>query len=270
MVDQEWLASLLGIPGKVAVVTDCEGLVRNDVSETLARAGASVVVADRDQEAVEALVDRIKSAGGDARAILTDIEQEDEVIALFRSVREQFGRLDILVNCAGVTANQPLTETSLEHWEVCQSINLRATFFCFREGVKAMLEAGNGGRIVTTSTVGAIHPVVHGNQAYSSSRAGVTMLTKTTALDYAKDGILANVLLPAFIPGHARIHETTLQAMQNGRLFQGPAMRGEEWRLLCGNGAPQDIATAVLYLVGPSGSFITGQTLIMDGGFSVS
>jgi len=262
--------TLFSLDGKVAVVTDCEGLLRNEVARTLAGAGARVVIADRDADAIAKLAQEIDPQGERATAIVTDIEVEASVVALFNTVQERFGRLDILVNCAGVTTVQPLTETTLEQWDICHSVNLRATFLCMREAVKCMVAAGNGGRIVTTTTVGATHPVLHGNEAYGSSRAGVTQLTKTTALDYARQGITANVIMPGFIMGHARVLPETLAGVLDGsRPLTGPG-RDEERRLLLGYGDIRDIGAAVLFLVGPSGGFITGQSLIMDGGFSVS
>lgn len=262
--------TLFSLAGKVAVVTDCEGELRAPVARMLADAGATVVIADRDADAIGQFAREIDPRGERAIPICTDIEAESEVVALFDAVRQRCDRLDILVNCAGVTSVQPLTETTSAQWDELHSINLRATFLCMREAVRSMLEAGNGGRIVNCTTVGATHPVLNGNEAYTSSRAGVTMLTKTTALDYARKGITANVLMPAFILGHARILDETLERMrQDPNALTGPG-RDEERRLLLGFGDIRDIATAVLYLVGPSGGFITGQTLIMDGGYSVS
>jgi NAD(P)-dependent dehydrogenase (short-subunit alcohol dehydrogenase family) len=260
---------LFGIEGKVAVVTDCEGLASKEVAPLLAEAGATVIIADRDTKSSAAIVEQIKSAGGQGVAIATDVEKEADVVALFQKVRDTYGRVDILVNCAGLNANQPLTETSAAIWDEVQSVNLRSVFFCMREAVKLMLEAGKGGRIVSITTIGSERPVLHGNAAYCPSRAGVTMLTKTTAYDHAKDGILANLVLPGAVMGKTRFHASSLAAMQAGRKLEGSGTDPNHLPLGMMKD-PMDIATAVLYLVGPSGSYITGQAISLDGGFFIA
>lgn len=266
----EKIRKLFSIEGKVAVVTDHGGLASKDVGPVLADAGATVIIADQDTDSAAMIVEQIKAAGGEAHAIDTVIEQEEQVIALFDQVRKQFGRCDILVNCAGVNANQPLTETSAEIWDEVYSVNIRSTFFCMREAVKLMREVGKGGRIVSITTIGSRRPVLHGNGAYSSSRASVTMLTKTVAYDYASEGILANVILPGAVVGKTRFHETTLAALNSGqRSLSGSG--GDPNHLPLGQMKdPTDIAAATLFLVGPSAGYITGETLALDGGFFIA
>jgi NAD(P)-dependent dehydrogenase (short-subunit alcohol dehydrogenase family) len=161
--------------------------------------------------------------------------------------------------------NQEFTQLTLDEWDRAYSINVRSAFLCMREAVKSMLETG-GGRIVNVTTIGARHPVLHGNAAYSSSRAALNMLARNVALDYAVHGILCNTVMPGSIPGKIRIDEATMQSMQAGRAPSGPILNDAK-RLPRGNGSADDIAAAVLYLAGPSGSYITGQELVVDGGF---
>ncbi|MHC8320405.1 SDR family NAD(P)-dependent oxidoreductase [Pseudomonas sp. GB2N2] len=262
------LAARFGLPGKLALITDSGGLASLEVSAALAQAGAHVLIADRDPEALEALVHSIRGAGGIADALPCDIESESSVVALFGQIEQRFGRLDILVNCAGLNANQPFTAATLEQFDAVNSLNLRATFLLLREGVRLMRKAGQGGRIVNITTMGAMHPVLHGNQAYSATRAAVGMLTRCTALDNVCEGILANVVLPGAFVGKTRFHESTLQTLQSGGTLAGPGT--DPGRLPMGYGDPQDIASAVLYLVGPAGGYITGQSLVLDGGFLLS
>ena len=263
------LKDLFGIEGKIAVITDCGGLASRDVGPVLADAGATVVVADRDAQSAAAIVEQIKAAGGEAQAIVTDVEQEAQVIALFDQVRKQYGRCDILVNCAGLNANQPLTETTTAIWDEVMSVNLRSTFFCMREAVRLMLEAKRGGRIVSITTIGSERPVLHGNSAYGPSRGGVTNLTQNVAYDYAKDGILANLVLPGAVMGKTRFHESSLAAMQAGYKLSGSGTDPNHLPLGMMKD-PTDIAAAVLYLVGPSGSYITGSAITLDGGFFIA
>ena len=263
------LTNTFGIEGRVALVTDSSGLASIDVAPLLAAAGATVIVADRDPEAVRALVAKITSDGGRAAAIPTDVESESSVKALFAQVEREYERFDILVNCAGVNANQPFVDTTLEQFDQVNSVNLRSTFLAMREGVRLMLAKGNGGRIVNITTMGALHPVLKDNAIYCATRSAVTMLTRSVASDYAKDRILVNLVMPGAVVGKTRFHESTLAAMQQGRKLKGPGVDTERRQPL-GMGTGQDIASAVLYLVGPAGGYITGQAIILDGGFLCS
>lgn len=259
---------LFRIDGKVALVTDSGACASPDVAPVLAAAGATVVIADRDASSIDALVRDIEAAGGKAMGIATDIESEPSVLALYEQVRARCGRLDILVNCAGVTANQNLLETSLEIFDAQQSVNQRATFLLMREGVRLMRAHGQGGRIVNVTTMGTLHPVLHGNAAYASSRAGVIAMTRSIAFDYAKERILANTVHPGAVRSKTRFHETLQARLAAGGTLSGPG--ADPGRLPLGMGNGRDIAAAVLYLVGPSGGYITGQSIVLDGGFLLS
>lgn len=260
---------LFDLSGQVALVTDSGALSSVDVAPLLAEAGATVIVADQNADKTHALVARIQAEGGQAVALPTDIEREDSVVALFQAVQQRFGRLDILVNCAGITANQPLLETTLAQFDDLQSLNQRSTFLLLREGVRLMVAAGHGGRIVNVTTIGTLHPVLHGNAAYASSRAGVTAMTRAIALDHAKQGIRANLVLPGAIAGKTGFHATTQARLAAGGAFSGPGTDFEN-RHLFGAGQGADIAAAVLYLVSPAGAYITGQSIVLDGGFLIS
>jgi len=262
------LAQLFRIDGQVALVTDSGACSSTDVAPVLAGAGARVVIADRDAEATTALARKIDPSGSTVTAIPTDIESEESVLALFTALRAQFGRLDILVNCAGVVANQPLAQTTLERFDALQSVNQRSTFLLMREGVRLMLSAGHGGRIVNVTTMGSLHPALKGNAAYASSRAGVTAMTRAIAHDHVRDRILCNVVLPGAVRGKTRFHETLEARLAAGGTLEGPSTDANRLPLGMGNG--RDIAAAVLYLVGPSGGYITGQSLTLDGGFLIT
>ncbi|HEY3694394.1 SDR family oxidoreductase [Phenylobacterium sp.] len=259
------IASLFSLQDKVAVLTDVGGGGSREVALLLAAAGAHVVIADRVYAPARALAAQIVAAGGHAVAFDTDIESEASVVALFQDVAKAAGRVDILVNCAGMLARQPLVETTVQQWDDVQSLNLRANFLCMREGVKQMLAAGRGGRIVNITTIGALHPVMNGNEAYGAARLGVTGLSRTTALDYAPDGILVNTVLAGAIPGKVSFHPTTAAALKAGRKMGGPIL--QPGRLPFGDGDMTDVAAAVLYLVSPAGRYMTGQSMVLDGGF---
>ena len=261
------VASLFTVRDKVAVVTDAGGGGSKEVAQLLASAGARVLIADRDVEPAKALAATIRKAGGQAEAVAADIEQEAAVIDLFKTVKAA-GGVDILVNCAGMVANQPLTETTAQIWDDMQSINLRANFLCMREAVKLMVAQGRGGRIVNVTTIGAVHPVMNGNAAYGAARQGVSALSRDTALDYVGQGILVNTVLVGAVPDKVATHPTTVAAAQAGRKMSGPF--AGPGRNPLGLGSMVDVAAAVLYLVSPAGRYMTGQQLILDGGFLVT
>ncbi|MEO8806697.1 MAG: SDR family oxidoreductase [Burkholderiaceae bacterium] len=260
------LNRLFDLKGQVAVVTDSGALSSVDVAPMLAEAGATVVVADLDLQKTQALVAGILDAGGQAIAMPTDIESETGVRALFDAVRDRLGRLDILVNCAGINANQPLLDTTLAQFDDLHSVNLRSTFLLMRESVRLMLEGGRGGRIVNVTTIGSLRAVLHGNAAYGATRTGVTGLTRSIAYDHAKDGIMANLVLPGVIPGKTRFHDTTQARLAAGGTLSGSGMDAER-RLPQGMGNGADIAAAVLFFVSPAARYITGQALAVDGGY---
>jgi len=262
------LDALFRIDGKLAVVADSGACASPDVAPVLAAAGARVVIADRDAEKATTLARSIDASGTQVIAIPTDIESESSVVSLFEQVRTQFGRLDILVNCAGVTANEELLETSLELFDAMQSVNQRATFLTLREGVRVMRAAGNGGRIVNVTTMGTLHPVLHGNAGYAASRAGVVAMTRSVAFDFARENILANTVHPGAVRSKTRFHESLQARLARGGTLSGPGTDPNRLPLGMGNG--RDIAAAVLYLVGPSGGYITGQSIVLDGGFLIS
>ncbi|NUY04928.1 SDR family NAD(P)-dependent oxidoreductase [Paraburkholderia youngii] len=262
------LERLFGISGKIAVVTDKGRNSSIDIAPVLAAAGARVVVADHSPAHMQPVVDKIHSAGGEAIAIETDVEREASVIALFDQVKAAWGSPDIVVNCAAMTNNGPLTEFSEAAWDEVMAIDLKSVFFCMREAIKHMLAAGRGGRIVNVTTMGATHAVLNGNGAYSAARAGVAGLVRSAALDYARDRILVNCVLPGAVPGKVQFHPDMQTRLKTGQLT-GPGTDAER-RLPLGWGDPADIAAAVLYLAGPSGRYMTGQSITLDGGFLIS
>ncbi len=263
------LRGLFSLHGKIAVIADAGGTGSREIGLLLASAGASIVIIDRDVKRGQAAIDDIVAEGGQAQFIDANVENEDAVDRAFLKAEKAFGGVDILVNCPAMLLNQPLLETTARQWDETQSLNLRSTFLCMREGVRAMLGTGRGGRIVNISTMGVLHPVLNGNGSYAAARAGVTALTRDVALDYAKSGILANTILAGAIKAKATTHPATAAAERSGRVRTGPLREGVGRRLL-GYGDLTDIAAAVLYLVSPAGRYMTGQSVVLDGGFLIT
>src|SRR5215475_719609 len=200
------LQRLFGIEGKLAVVTDSGGNASGDVARVLAEAGAKVVVADKEAGSLQSIVGSIIAAGGKAIAMETNVESEASVVALFNRVEADLGTPDIVVNCAAMTNCQPLTEFTERAWDEVMSVDLKSVFFCMREAIRHMKAGGRGGRIVNITTMGSLHPVLNGNGAYGAARAGVNGLVRSAALDYVKDNILINNVLPGAVQGKVRFH----------------------------------------------------------------
>lgn len=188
-----------------------------------------------------------------------DPQDETAIAASLDAILAAQGRLDILIYAATLPGAYPFTDTSLAQWDRLHAINLRGAFITFREAVKRMAPR-QGGRIIAVSTMGALVPVLNGNAAYGSSKAGLNALVRAVALDHAKDNILVNAVLPGAVP--------VGPMAADARVPTGPAR--EPGRLLLGMGTAQDVAAAILYLASPAARFITGQTLTLDGGFLIA
>ena len=255
------LGALFGLDGKVAAVTGAADGMGREIATLLAGSGASVAILDRNSGGAAEVARAIGSRGGGALAIGMDLADEKSIVAAIQEVAQQFGGIDILVNCAGIQNRELLTETSTELWDLVQSINSRGLFVCVREAAKIMRAAGRGGRIINISSMGSIHPIMPGLAAYNASKAAVNALTRSAALELSGDGITVNAVLPGAV------------ATAGAAKAPGPAPSG---RVVAGLpplgrlATPADIAAAVLFLAGSGAGAITGQTLCIDAGYLVS
>jgi NAD(P)-dependent dehydrogenase (short-subunit alcohol dehydrogenase family) len=250
--------ALYNLSGKVAVVTGAAEGIGAEVARYLASAGATVAVADINSGLATETAAAIAEAGGVARAFEFDLASEASVIAMMTSVRKDFGKIDILVNVAGLINRELLEEISVDFWDRMHSVNLRGPFLTIREAAKIMRADKTAGRIVNISSIGSVHPLLHGLVTYNASKAGVNGLTRNAAYELAADGITVNAVLPGNIPtqGQAR---ATGPAYTPGSVTRGLPPLGRA-------GSAADIAAAVLFFVAPAADWITAQTLIVDGG----
>lgn len=258
------LTRMFGLAGQHALVVDNNGNAGLDIAIALAQAGAAIIFADSDATRVDAAVEAVRAAGGQAVGHVADVEREDDVLALFARIDSDLPRLDIFVSACGLTTNTPLSTMSAAFWDQAQSSNLRCIFLCAREAVNRMHD---GGRIIIVSTIGALHPVLNGNSAYGAARAGALALTRTIAFDYAAQGVRANCILPGAFIGKVANHPDTQAALERGGWPTGPG--ADAARRPFGFGDAADIGAAAVYLAGPSSSFVSGTALALDGGFFV-
>jgi NAD(P)-dependent dehydrogenase (short-subunit alcohol dehydrogenase family) len=246
------------LQGKVAIVTGGTSGIGKDTAVLFAKAGASVVVAGRREAEGKETVELIRAAGGDGLFVKTDVARAAEVQALVKKTVEKYGRVDIAFNNAGIEgAASPITEQSEEDWDRTMGINLKGVWLCLKYEIQQMLKQGSGGAIVNMASVAGLLGAA-GLATYCSSKHGVLGLTKSAALETASSGIRINAVCPAVI-------ETAMAE----RLFGAPEvekhMRG--MHPIGRFGRPMEIAEAVLWMCSERASFMTGQSLVMDGGF---
>jgi NAD(P)-dependent dehydrogenase (short-subunit alcohol dehydrogenase family) len=244
--------------GKVGLVTGGTSGIGRDAAVLFARSGAKVVVAGRRELEGNETIDIIRAAGGDGLFVKTDVSKIAEVEALIQKTVERFGRLDIAFNNAGIEGVWvPIVRQSEADFDRTININLKGVWLCLKFEIRQMLKQGGGGAIVNMSSVTGLIGSV-GAGAYSASKHGVIGLTKTAALENAKSGIRINAVCPGVV-------ETAM----GQRLFGAPAVHQAVLGLhpIGRLGRPMEIAEAVLWMCSDQASFMTGQTLVLDGGF---
>lgn len=244
--------------GKVGLVTGGTSGIGRQTAVLFAKAGAKVVVAGRRELEGQETIELIRAAGGDGLFVKTDVSKASEVDALVRKTVERFGRLDVAFNNAGIEGVwAPIVRQSEEDWDRTIDVNLKGVWLCLKYEIRQMLKQDCGGAIVNmASIIGLIGSV--GVAAYSASKHGVIGLTKTAALENAKSGIRINAVCPGFT-------ETPMA----DRSLRAPGVR--KYVLSCHPigrlGKPMEIAEAVLWMCSDHASFMTGQSLVLDGGF---
>ena len=268
-MEMQTIAQLFDLGGKGAVVTGGGMGIGRAIALRLAEAGAGVMIADINQEAAEGTVEEIKASGGKARAIVADASSATDARKVVEAAVEAFGSLDILINNAGIYPMAPVLEASEELWGKVLDLNLKGTFLCSQAAAQEMVKAGRGGKIVNLASIDAFKS--HGMTAhYGASKGGVVMLTKALALELAPHNILVNCVAPGSVmtPGTARTRESLRQivGVTPEQVIQGFLPRVPLQRMA----EPDDIAKVVLFLVSGAADYMTGDTVVVDGGYLLS
>jgi len=244
--------------GKVALVTGGAAGLGLATALAFAREGASVVIADVKEEAGQAAVQKITDTGGKAIFVKTDVSRAEEVKMLIDKTVETFGRLDCAFNNAGIEGKSASTaDCTEENWDRVININLKGLWLCMKYEIPQMLKQG-GGAIVNMSSVAGLVGF-EGMPAYCASKGGVIQLTKTAALEYARNGIRVNAVCPGGIETEMieRV-ATTSPEMRENLINMHPIGR---------LGRPEEVADVVLWLCSDESSFVTGYPVAIDGGF---
>lgn len=250
------------LEGRVAIVTGGGGGLGAEAARVLALHGAQVAIVDIDGGAADAVAAEIAAAGGQALAVQTDISVETEVKAMVEAVVARFGRVDVLHNNAAILSvaqrqrDRDVINMDVEAWDRAMAVNLRGAMLCSKYAIREMLKNNKGSVIFVTSGLGAQGDL--SLSAYAASKAALMMLSKSVAAQYGKQGIRSNALQIGLAPAenaHESMPAPLIAIIRDNHLTPDV-------------GTPRQIADVVAFLASDESSFVTGTTLVADGGFS--
>ncbi len=249
---------MFDLTGRTAIVTGAGRGIGRGIAAALASFGASVLLAGRTRASLDEAAAAIAAAGGSAAVQVADVAQEADVLALRDTALARFGHIDVLVNNAGINPVwRTIEKTSLADWQAIIDVNLTGTFLCCKYIGAAMAEAGAGSIINISSVAG--HVGLTRSAPYCASKGGVEMLSKSLALDWAKRGVRVNCLAPGYVDTDLTsglLHHETL-----GKPFLDHTPMGRF-------GETRDIVGAAVFLASDAASYVTGQSLVVDGGWT--
>jgi NAD(P)-dependent dehydrogenase (short-subunit alcohol dehydrogenase family) len=232
-------------------------------AHVLAEAGANVVLAARRTEKLEEVAAHIRGCGGKVLVQTCDVSNSAEVAAMVDAAWKRFGRVDILVNNAGVAAEAGVfpERTPDELWLTTIGVNLNGLFWCCREVAQRQLADGKGGSIINVSSVMGLSGAQHMAAAYQASKGAVVNLTRNLGVSWANRGVRVNCLAPGWFP--SEMTNDWFAVPEFNARFEGSAPMGRI-------GDPDELAGALLFLASDASSFVTGQTIVVDGGLSAA
>ncbi|MFC1823530.1 SDR family NAD(P)-dependent oxidoreductase [Thermodesulfobacteriota bacterium] len=264
-MNESSIVGLFDLNGKSAIVTGAGRGIGEGIAIRLAEAGADLLVTDIDIQTAQRTVETITSHGWKAHAVQADAGSLSDSKKVVNEAVEKFDRLDILVNNAGIYNAFSVLDVSEQTWDKVIDVNLKGLFFLSQTAAQAMIAAGNGGRIINICSLTSIHPF-HKNAHYAASKSGVLMLTKSMALEFAPHDILVNGILPGIVltPGLTDPIQGTEEEKEAVLLKTFAAKGGIPLKRLA---RPDDIAKTALFLVSGAADYITGTTVLVDGGY---
>jgi NAD(P)-dependent dehydrogenase (short-subunit alcohol dehydrogenase family) len=248
------------LQGKVAIITGAATGIGRATALLFGREGASVVVADINEDNAQSTVADIEDKGGSARFVQADVSEAEDVQALMERVAEEMGGIDVIVNNAGAQRSGAVTEFEESEWDLLMRVNPRSCVLGAKSGVPYLRERG-GGSIVNVSSLAGLKGGP-GMTAYSASKGAIIAFTRALAEELAPDNIRANSVCPGWID--TPFNEPAIEFM-GGRAQQEEMV--QQTVPLKRQGTPEEIAPGILYLASDASSYVTGQELVIDGGF---
>ena len=249
---------MFDLSGKVAIVTGGNGGIGLGIAKGLAGAGASIVVAARNRDKTDAAVRELESLGVAVRGVDTDVADEASVAAMVKAAADEFGRIEILVNNAGIGIRKAPQDYTLDEWRKVVDVNLNGSFLCAREVYPHMTGSG-GGKIINIGSMTSIF----GSDwvaAYSASKGGVVQLTKSLAVAWAKDNIQVNSILPGWI--HTDLTAPIKTNFPERYEFIRSRIPHGRW------GEPEEMAGTAVFLASAASDYVTGVAIAADGGYT--
>jgi 3-oxoacyl-[acyl-carrier protein] reductase len=245
------------LKNKTAIITGGSNGLGKATAFLFSIEGANVVIADMDEKAGQSVVNEIKANGNNALFVKVDVSNPDSVANLIESALKEFGKIHILINNAGIVSDARLVKMDIDQWQKVIDVNLKGVFICAQAVSKVLIDQGEGGSILNTSSVVGLYGNF-GQSNYVASKAGVIGMTKTWAKELGKYNIRVNAVAPGFMETEIikSMPEKVINLMKEKTLLQ---------RL----GKPDDIANAFLYLASDEGSYVTGTVLSVDGGIII-
>lgn len=248
---------LFSLEGRVAVVTGAGRGLGRTMAVALAAAGADVVVSSRTHAEIASIRDEIRGLGRRSEAIAADTTRESDGNQLMDQAVSALGSIDILVNNAGINIRKPVLELTPEEYRQVLATNLEGYFLCARAAGRHLVEQGHGKVINVSSIMGSV--ALPGQAAYASSKGGVEQLTKVLALEWALHGVQVNALAPTYF--ETELTRPLFEDPERNSFISGRTPMGR-W------GQPHELAGAVIFLASRASDYITGHTLVVDGGWT--
>lgn len=255
------MRSLFDLTGRVAIVTGSGRGLGKAMARGLAAAGAQVVTCSRTLDEAEGTAAEIRDAGGEAVAVRADTADRASAEALVAAAVQRYGKLDVLVNNAGIDIIEPVEQVTDEHWHTVLGINLTGYFHCAQTAGRQMLAQGSGSIINISSIAGWVG--IRGLASYSAAKGGVDQMTKVMAVEWAERGVRVNAIAPGYyenIMQNAGEEHAQPEKQQQIRTFTPMRRRG----------LPDELVGPVVFLASDAASYVTGTVLYVDGGYTAN
>lgn len=254
------MSTLFDLPDRVAIVTGGGRGIGREIVRTLAKAGAHIAIAEYDPKTAEDAAEEVRGLGRKALSVQTDVTDPNSVEAMVKKVLSEFDHIDILVNNAGIAVNVPSETATVEEWNRVLNVNLYGVIWCSTAVGRHMLERKQGSIVSIASMSGSIVNKPQPQAGYNVSKAGVIMLTKSLAAEWADRGVRVNCVSPGYI-GTDMLNRGMKDFPDWGKVWVEMTPMGHI-------GTPTDVAHAVWYLASDAAAYATGTDLIVDGGYT--